>query len=402
MRGHQSRCRSKMKHDKVYHFQEYDLLSSMKAIIFIFIMALFTTVSLGQEKQKKQYRHLAFDWGYGDIMPTTEFVEGDNLKGVPLTRYQSYSLKMLWQNPGYTHWQQVFKAPYYGVGVSLNNFYNADEIGYPVSIYGVIGMPLKRWGKLAIHSEFQFGMAVGWKHYEAEDNAYNMAIGSPITVHVTGELNALYNLTKHTDIGIGTGFVHFSNGGMERPNRGVNILSTTAKLNYHFGGRPPVSDVKLKTSKPKKRSLLLMLGYGNHQLVEHELDTNYFAIGGISAIYLEQLSQAFRVGIGTDLNYWWGLNANPDGTIAPRDESNLTVGLVLQPEVIIDRLTLVGGVGIYARHRNYGDFTEWYQRLGARYDIYKNMSLGVNVRAINFMLAEFMEFNLAYRIDWVK
>ena len=196
--------------------------------------------------------------------------------------------------------------------------------------------------------------------------------------------------------------MHFSNGGMERPNRGINILSASAKLNYHFGGRIQEKVIKVKEPRDKKRSLLLMLGYGNHQLVEHELDTNYFAIGGISAVYLEQLSQAFRLGLGTDINYWWGLNANDDGTIAPRDFTNLTIGLILQPEIIIDRLTLASGIGIYARHRNYGNFSQMYQRLGVRYDLYKNLALGVNVRAINFMLAEFMEFNLSYRIDWKK
>lgn len=374
----------------------------MRTAIVLIIASMFFVSGMAQKSDKIRYRHLAFETSYGDIMPTTEFVGGENLQGTPLTRYQSYSIKMLWQNPGYTHWQQVFKAPYYGVGVSLNNFFNPEELGYPVSVYGVIGMPILRWRKLHFYSEFQFGMAAGWKHFDEEENTYNMAIGSSITVHVSGEINAKFDLSKNTDIGIGAGFVHFSNGGMERPNRGMNILSASAKLNYHFGGKPKVDHIKVEEPKAKSRSLLLMLSHGNHQLVEHELDSNYFAIAGMSAIYLEQLSQAFRFGAGADLNYFFGLNANDDGTIAPRDASNLTVGFILQPEIIIDRLTLVGGIGIYARHRNYGNFKQSYQRLGARFDFYKNVSFGVNVRAINFMLAEFMEFNLAYRIDWKK
>jgi len=374
----------------------------MKALFTLLITSIFITISSAQEIEKKQYRHLSFETSYGNIMETTEFVGGENMHGIPLTQYQSYSVKMLWQNPGYTHWQQVFKAPYYGVGITLNNFYNPVELGYPVSVYGVIGLPIKRWKRIQFYSEFQYGMAGGWKKYDEAENAYNLAIGSSITVHVAGEVNAKVNLTKNTDLGVGASFVHFSNGGMERPNRGMNILSTSAKLNYYFGGKPNVADVKVESPREKSRSLFLMLGYGNHQLVEHELDSNYFAIAGISAIYMEQFSQAFRLGIGTDVNYWFGLNANDDGTIAPRDASNFTLGFILQPEIIIDRLTLSGGIGIYALHRNYGNFTQTYQRLGARFDLYKNLSFGVNVRAINFMLAEFMEFNLAYRIDWKK
>lgn len=376
----------------------------MKITGLLYILFTISIITVAQDSlpMKKQYRHLSFNFGYGDIMPTTDFVNGDNTKGLPLKRHQSISLRMLWQNPGYTHWQQVFRAPYYGFGMTMNNFFNARELGYPVSVYGVLGLPVKRWNKVQVFSEFQYGMAVGWKHYKEGENDYNLAIGGPITVHVTGGLNVFYQLTPNIDIGIGGSFVHFSNGGMERPNRGINILSASAKLNYHFGGRIQEKVIKVKEPRDKKRSLLLMLGYGNHQLVEHELDTNYFAIGGISAVYLEQLSQAFRLGLGTDINYWWGLNANDDGTIAPRDFTNLTIGLILQPEIIIDRLTLASGIGIYARHRNYGNFSQMYQRLGVRYDLYKNLALGVNVRAINFMLAEFMEFNLSYRIDWKK
>jgi hypothetical protein len=140
-----------------------------------------------------------------------------------------------------------------------------------------------------------------------------------------------------------------------------------------------------------------MLGYGDHQLVEHELDTNYFAIAGISIIYFRQFSNAFRLGLGSDFNYWMGLTAKPDGTIGPRTMDNLTAGMILQPEMIIDRLTLTGGIGIYTRHLHYGNFRQTYQRLGARFNFYENLSFGINVRAVHFMLAEFLEFNIGYQ-----
>jgi hypothetical protein len=374
--------------------------------LFIFICLCSTLHAIAQGNHdyinRKKYRHLSLDFNGGSIMQTTDFVRGENALGRPMEHYQSYGIRWLWQNPGYKHWQNVFKAPYYGFGLTLNNFFNQPEVGYPVSAYGIFGIPVKRWNKFQLYSEFQFGMAAGWKHYEASKNNNNLAIGSVLTVHVTAGITTNYQLSKSLDVGVGAHFVHFSNGGMERPNRGMNILSSSVKMNYHFQVRPDVQQLTTPMPAQRSRSLLLMLGYGNHQLVEHELDTNYFAIGGMSAIYLEQLSQAFRLGLGADFNYWWGLNANPDGTIAPREVENLTLGFIIQPEVIVDRLTLVGGIGIYARHRNYGNFNQLYQRLGVRYDFYKNLSFGMNVRSINFMLAEFLEFNLAYRIDWKK
>ena len=90
------------------------------------------------------------------------------------------------------------------------------------------------------------------------------------------------------------------------------------------------------------------------------------------------------MGFGADLNHWWGLTALPDGTIGPRTIENFTLGTVIQPEFVIGKLNLVGGIGIYAIHHKYGSFSQTYQRLGVSYEFYKNLSFGVNVRFHQF------------------
>ncbi len=245
-------------------------------------------------------------------------------------------------------------------------------------------------------------MAFNWQKYDSITNPKNYVIGGGITVHLNIGLNATYPITKNLDLGAGLSFIHFSNGGFERPNRGFNIYAPSAELKYHFGERPNVRNTKSPGRLERSNDLYLMLGYGDYQMNEHELDTNYFAVAGISAIYFTQLSNAFRLGYGTDLNYWMGLTANPDGTMGQRNFDNLTVGFILQPEFVISKLTLVSGFGIYAIHLNYGNFKQTYQRLGVRFDVYENLSLGINVRSINFMLAEFLEFNMGYRFRWFK
>jgi opacity protein-like surface antigen len=354
------------------------------------------------ENKKKNYFSFSASYGFGNTIKTNPFVKGDNLKGEPLNHYQLFSIKALWQNPGITNWQKVYRGPYYGFGVSMGDFFNKEEVGYPISYFGILGIPILRKKKLELYSEFQFGMTSNWTHYDSITNPKNIVIGGGLTVHLNIGVNAYYPITKHIDLGAGVAFIHYSNGGMERPNRGFNVYTPSAELKYHFGGRPGTREIKSSGRIERSNDFYIMLGYGNHQLVEHELDSNYFAIGGLSLIYFQQLSNAFRLGTGTDINYWWGLNAKPDGTIGPRTLDNFTIGLILQPELIIDKLTLVGGFGIYARHLHYNSFKQMYQRLGVRYDVYKNWSVGVNVRAVNFMLAEFMEFNMGYRFRWIK
>lgn len=373
------------------------LFTVIGLLIYIFCIAQ-DSVSI----QKQNYFSIAGAFGYGNVLPTSPFVEGDNLSGKPIDKFQYASLKALWQNPGYTHWQRVYRSPYYGIGLSVEDFFNSQEVGYPVSCYGILGIPIKRWNKLESFSEFQFGITGNWKHYDSVTNPKNIVIGGSLTVHLDIGIKLMYNMGNHFDIGAGLGFIHFSNGGFERPNRGFNIYSPNLELRYRFSERPDYKNVARAEKSRKTNDLLIMLGYGDYQLVEHELDSNYFAFGGISLIYFNQMSNAFRLGCGTDLNYWWGLNANTDGTYAGYSFENITIGLIVQPELIIDKLTLTGGVGIYALHRNYGNFEQFYQRLGVRYDVFRNYSVGINIRAINFTLAEVLEFNLAYKFCWDK
>ncbi|NOR86058.1 MAG: hypothetical protein GQ527_00470 [Bacteroidales bacterium] len=375
-------------------------------IITLFILIAFYFNASAQidsiPKKKKQYPSISTNYHYGNVLPTNDFVKGDNLANEPINHYQSIAIKMLWQNPGYTDWQKVYKGPYYGFGYMVGDFFNPDELGYPMALYGILGVPIKRWEKLELYTEFQFGMAWNWQIYDSITNPKNVAIGGGYSVHLDIGIVAFYPITKKLDIGGGISFTHFSNGGFERPNRGLNLYSPHIELKYHFADRPKSREIGKTPRLKRSNDLYLMLGYGDHQLVEHELDTNYYAIGGLSVIYFTQLSNAFRFGTGADLNYWWGLNAYPDGTIGPRTMNNFTLGLLIQPELIFNKLTLVSGIGIYAIHLDYGNFQQTYQRLGVRYDIYKNISFGVNVRAVNFMLAEFMEFNMGYVMKWEK
>ncbi len=339
---------------------------------------------------------------HGGIIPTTDFVKGDNLSGAPINRYHAATIKVGLQNPGYAVWQRVYKGPTYGLGFFTGDFFNPREMGYPYAVFGFLGIPVARGRKLEVYTEFQYGLAWDWLHYDSLKNPRNLAIGSSITVYLDIAMKAVYPLTSNLDLGFGLSFTHFSNGGFERPNRGVNLYAPSVELKYFVNGRPDVRGIEPANRLARTNELVFMLGYGDHQIVEHELDTNYFAVGGLSLMYSMQHTNAFRSGPGIDLNYWWGMTAKPDGSPGPVGWDNLSVGLIYQPELIVDRFSLMGGIGIYARHLNYGNFTQTYQRLGVKCHIYRNYSFGVNVRAINFMLAEFMEFNLGYRLIWDK
>jgi hypothetical protein len=373
-------------------------------VFFAIVIPNIVFSQIDSTKQKQQHVFVSANAHFGTVLPTNEFVRGLNATGLPIDKYQSLSLKVGWQNPGYTNWQKIYRSPYYGLGLFIGDFFDQIELGRPISAYGYFGIPIARFYKFEIYNELQFGLTWNWKHYNSLTNPYNIAIGGGMTVHLDIGFNMFYAISDKFNIGLGYSFNHFSNGGFERPNRGLNLISPSLEVKYYFYDKPNYKKIEWAPKDlPKFTELNFMLEYGDHQMVEYELDTNYFSISGLGIFYSQQLGNAYRSGVGVDLNYWMSLSANPDGTMGDKSSwDNLTIGLIYAPELLIDRFSILTGFGIYAKHAKYGDFKQTYQRAAVKYHFTENFSFGVGVRAINFMLAEYLEFSLGYKIRWER
>jgi hypothetical protein len=374
----------------------------MRVFKFIVVFALvFSQIAYSQdnrEEEKRNYPAMELGFGQGKVLSTNSFVEGYNMARIPIDRVQSFSLKMLWQNPGYTSWQRIYKIPYYGFGLSVGNLFNPNEIGYPVSLYGVLGIPLKRWKKLEIYTELQFGIASNWKYYDPETNPMNIAIGSFFTTHVNFGFKAFYPLGNNLDLGAGIALSHFSNGGLERPNSGINTASPTINLKYVFVGRSPIPEPSRDTEFDFNKEIIVMGSYSRYQVISDTLDIYYYTAGGLSSYFLLQNTPAIKSGPGVDFNYLTGLTVDSKGAPGPLGWDNLSIGIGYQLEVVLDRLSLVGAIGTYAVHKQHKNFRQIYQRVGIKFYLLENIYAGLNVRSINFGRAEFMEINMGYRV----
>jgi hypothetical protein len=366
-------------------------------------LVLLSSLGYAQSPDKEptapgQFPDLALGYSYGKVFPTNGFVKGDNRAQKPMEHFRSFSLKLVWQNTGKSNWKQLYNMPYYGLGFSVTDLFNPDEIGYPLSIYGLLGLPILRLEKLEIFSEMQLGLATNWNHYSPVTNPKNIAIGSDLTCHLNIGIKAFYPMGKYLDLGGGFNFTHYSNGGLERPNYGINHFAPIIELKYRRLGRPHLDHTKAPDRTQLKKEIILTGNYSRYQTITDTLDRHYYTVGGLSGYYQWQISEAAKSGLGVDLNLLTGLSVDPQGYPNPVGWDNITLGFGYQMELVFDRLSLVGGVGSYALHRAYKSFQQFYQRVGVKLYMLNNLSLGVNVRTVNFTTAEYLEFCLGCRI----
>jgi hypothetical protein len=331
----------------------------------------------------------------GEVLPTNNFVKGDNLAQQRIKEYKSINIQLGLSSTDKKDWAVSYRQPYYGIGVSISDF-QTPELGRPVSGYGYLGIPIVRSKYLSLYNELQYGMAFGWNNYDPILNPKNHAIGSKFTVHAASQMMLRLHMSPYVDLTTGLSFVHFSNGRMERPNNGINIITPSVGFAIYPNKQARYIRPKRALSLNRPLEWALIAGYGNHQRISDIDDQKYFAVGGLMASLAKQHTNYYRSRISLDINYFWSLTEDQNEAQAKPGWSNLTLGVAYQPEFTIGDFTMVGGIGLYLRHQDYGNYEQLYQRLGLRYNFTKNISLGVNIRSVNFYEAEFLEFQFGY------
>jgi hypothetical protein len=194
-------------------------------------------------------------------------------------------------------------------------------------------------------------------------------------------------------MGIGTGFRHFSNGALQKPNAGINIIPLTFSLQYKVLERE-VSNVapELPPFKPHwSYSLYNSVGAKQLEMDEPVVFKNLL---GFNAGY--QFSYKYRIAAGIDMTYTQG-----GATRVAGPESNFSKNVSYGPYLgwewfLTDRLYIPFYFGAYI-HRNMENEEEnvLFQRLGLRYAILPSQALvaGVGLKS-HLGAADFIEFTL--------
>ncbi|HJN06019.1 MAG TPA: hypothetical protein QF480_05345 [Bacteroidales bacterium] len=149
-------------------------------LILIAIISFSGYASDSTNIKKDRYnKSLRFFYQAGKVLPTNDFLKGDNKSGKPIDYFQSFSLQYGIETDGRKLWQQLYGYPTWGFAFYTVNFFNPDELGTPSAIYTFINAPIiKRFNRWSINYEVGFGLTYNWKPFDLKTNPYQYAIGS--------------------------------------------------------------------------------------------------------------------------------------------------------------------------------------------------------------------------------
>jgi len=383
-----------------------------KKLILLIVIIPFITYS----QSDKKLQNLTIQAGYqnGYVFATNDFIKGANAEKNSINAFQSFTIKLAKQTTGENQWEQLYKYPTYGIGIYVADFYNPEEIGTPLAIYGFFNAPFKRWNKLTFNYEIGFGTTFNWKSFNPVNNKYNISIGSGQSFFIDAGLNLQYNLTKKLDLEAGFSLTHFSNGALKKPNKGINTIGPKISLKYNFEDRP--NFIKSKIPEYEKENEWLISFFGGIKNVIFEDATidvieKYeglnFPVFGITSVFNKQVSYKSKIGIGMSFSYNGALDAqiavenNELDALDSPFSDKLQVSIFPSYELIVNKVSLILQPAFYLYRKNLKTNTPvFHQRIGLKYHFSKDFFAGITLRDYNFKTSDFIEWNIGYRIKW--
>lgn len=355
----------------------------------------------------------------GMVAHTNDFLRGENMAHTELNSFSTYTATLGLQTTGKQEWEHVLNFPQYGIGFSLTRLDHSAEIGKPFSVFAFYNGTFMRSGRHTLRYAIDAGIGTHWKPYDFATNPYNITIGSRTTVHIGFGLEYGFRLSDQWEVGAGVGVTHFSNGATRKPNKGLNLMSPRLKMTYTMR-KVELPERHIASERPKGNELFVVVGYGQKrdECFYYNADTlttpGYnpypanakFCSATLQMGYLRQYGFMGKWGGGLNLLYdtWMG------STITPRYEEAVVdygqqskryaVGLFGMHELCLSRLSVITQLGVTVwepsglpEHK-----TRDFERMGVRYTLSNNISAGVNIFAHQLSKADFIEWNVGYRL----
>jgi len=187
-------------------------------------------------------------------------------------------------------WAYRLNHPKTGVAIGLSNMGNRDVLGYQFSILPYAEFLLLTLNEKKINLMLGLGSSYFTKKYDLNKNPINKAVSTNITWSF--KLFTYYSIfqTSTTNIRLGLGYAHQSNGHKKLPNNGFNSFLSSVNANVNFKKNKEIKNSPSFSTFEKTQNTYIN--------VETGWGENTFS----SSFNNPKNVYSFRIGIGKKIN----------------------------------------------------------------------------------------------------
>jgi hypothetical protein len=348
----------------------------MKKIILLFCFTFF--ISFSQEKASSYFDVQFFR---GNIYKHTNSIS-HLITGHP----DGFLLSYNWKTFGKKEWQRIYNYPDYGISYHYLDFKNQylgvnHAIGVHYNFY---------FFKRQLMFRISQGIGITSNPYDKESNNKNNAFGTKVMDNTYFLLQ--YKMENIIDkIGVQAGFMltHFSNGRFKAPNSGINTIAFNVGLNYNLEENQEIIVYSMPSSATFKERIKYNIAFRtgiSEGPVPHIGQRKFYHIG----LYADKrIGRKSALQLGTDIFFSRYLEdyikfvsvAFPEGHKSYTDPKTdyKRIGLFVGHELFINKLSIETQIGYYI-YKPFDYEVDIYQRIGAKYYLYKNIFTGIGLK----------------------
>ncbi|MHB8258684.1 MAG: acyloxyacyl hydrolase [Bacteroidia bacterium] len=361
--------------------------------LLLSVCLLFSTILLAQQGDKNDF-YIRGAFNYGFILQQHNSI-GDlvngNIGGFELNYVKPATGNKLW------HYENNF--PERGVGFTYYSLDNPKQLGNLYALYYFYDIPLNKNPKpFRLYMRICEGLAYTPTRFNPITNHKNEVISSPVNAYINFKWYWRWDIKPWLRWEAGFNFSHASNGRIDIPNLGINLVSFNTGLVYkfHTKNKTAITLVDSSTKVKSKNELLFWAAAGLNQFGQPG-GKEYLA-QSYSAAYYRNKRNTHKFGVGIDIYYNAANLAQlkGQGDTLSNKLLNIQVGVKLAYAYNIGRLSLPVEMGyyVYTRYKPDGIF---FHRIGIRY-YFANNVVGIISLKTNWGVANYIEFGVGYRL----
>lgn len=362
---------------------------------------------------RKFVQRMGLEFRPAYIIPTSEFLRGDNEAGRRMAAAFSGHLKYGFRFRDGSLAERIYGRPWQGVGVAYYHLGNSRELGNPLAVYLFQSAKIAQAGpRLSLNYEWNFGLSFCWKPYDYERNAYNTIIGSRINAYLNAGVFLNWRVSSRAEVYAGAAATHFSNGNTRYPNSGLNGVSLKAGLTYDFlrkdsgPGGTGAGSAQEKVSRRASRGEIpafrrhlsydaVLFGSWRRKVVtlgeERLASPSPYPVLGLSFSPMWNFGYKFRAGVSLDGVWDQSANLYPEdfrpGTVPKFHKApfsrQLAAGLAVRAEFVMPYFSVNVGLGGNLLHGR-GDQKAFYQTLALKINVTESAYLHIGYNLLNF------------------
>jgi hypothetical protein len=348
------------------------MTSTAKIIAILTLLSLNTFPLVSSDSTRVSYIQFSTEVG-------GTWAHDIRLKSIINNPINAFSIGIGKQVNGSKPWHKAYGYPTVGFDLNFYNFGNGKIIGFSIGISPYITFPIYRHNNYNLNFRVSPGLNIMTRTYQTTTNPTNIAISSPINALVILGIENTIPVSERLDLFWGVNMVHISNATIKKPNVGLN--SSTFYLGLRLKNSNEFSEISSPYINKLQRSSNLNIFTGLAVKEIKDPGGKKYTVAFISSEYQYAISPYTSIGGSVDAYY-----DDSNRIIAEEigfDYSNkfelLKMGMAINAELKLQRLSLIGHLGIYGYNKiNEGHII--YQRLGLRYSVAPRLSIHLGLK----------------------